>query len=71
MTLAEWMEANEVSDEQLAETLGLDRSTVSRIRRAKWVPSSSTIAAIVKASGGKVEAGSFFRPPYLVAESAA
>ena len=71
MTLAEWMDRHGISDEQLAAELGIDRSTVSRVRRATYRPSASQIALFVKASGGKVDARTFFREPYPQPEIAA
>lgn len=65
MTLAEWMKASDVSDEALAEKLGWDRSTISRVRRGKLIPSHGLIAAVVKASNGEVDPATFFRPPYV------
>lgn len=69
MMLAEWMEANEVSDEALAADLGIDRSTVSRVRRAKLLPSSTLIAQLVQRSGGAIDPRTFFRAPYPMAPS--
>ncbi len=67
MTLAEWMTKHGVKDRAMAERLGVDRSTVSRVRRAKQIPSSNLIAAIAEASGGAVQPNSFFQPPYVEA----
>lgn len=60
MTLAEWMARHGVDDDSLAEMLGVDRSTVSRIRRGKQIPSKDTMAAIVGVTGGDVEPNAFF-----------
>jgi transcriptional regulator with XRE-family HTH domain len=68
MTLAEWMEANGLTDETLAAALKIDRSTASRFRRAKMLPSSAAIAEIFRLSDGKVEPNSFFRAPYPLPE---
>jgi len=64
MTLAEWMDAHGISDEQLAADLQIDRSTVSRVRRAKLLPSSPLIAALVRNSCGAIDPRTFFQPPY-------
>lgn len=60
MKLAEWMAANGVDDVALAEAIGITRSSASRIRREKWVPSSATISKIVALTNGQVEPNSFF-----------
>lgn len=60
MTLSEWMAVNGVSDEMLAADLEIDRSTASRIRRGKLLPSSRLIARIVKLTGDAVPFESFF-----------
>lgn len=65
MTLAEWMAVAGLTDEGLAAALKIDRSTASRFRRAKMVPSSALIGEIFRLSGGQVEPNSFFRAPYL------
>ncbi len=69
MTLAEWMAANDVSDETLAAKLDIDRSTASRIRRSKLLPSSALIAKIAAFTGGEVQPNTFFGlPPAAAAE---
>lgn len=60
MTLSEWMAAKDVSDETLAAELGIDRSTASRIRRGKLLPSSRLIAKIVDLTRGAVPYQTFF-----------
>jgi transcriptional regulator with XRE-family HTH domain len=64
MTLAEWMATAGFADEDLAGALKIDRSTVSRFRRAKMLPSSALIAEIFRLSEGRVEPNSFFQDPY-------
>lgn len=70
MTLAEWMAANSISDETLAAELSIDRSTVSRVRRAKLLPSSALIVSFVKRSGGAIDPRTFFEAPYVDGEAA-
>lgn len=60
MTLSEWMEANGISDEGLAEKLEIDRSTVSRFRRGKLMPSNDTMRRIIEVTSGSVQPNSFF-----------
>lgn len=64
MTFAEWMAAEEVSDEAMAAALGVDRSTISRVRRGTMLPSSALIARLVQYSGNKIDPATFFAPPY-------
>lgn len=63
MRLAEWMVANGISDEKLAAELDIDRSTVSRIRRDKLLPSSALMAKIIKLTDGAVQPNTFFGLP--------
>lgn len=71
MTLGEWMEANGLSDEALAEKLSVDRSTASRFRRGKLMPSNDTMRRIIDVTGGVVQPNSFFglNPAPSAAES--
>lgn len=62
--LADWMAENGIDDDALAAALTIDRSTASRIRRGKLLPSSSLIARIVHLTDGAVPASSFFAAPY-------
>lgn len=57
------MTANSVSDEALAAALDIDRSTASRIRREKLLPSSVLIAKIADFTGGAVQPNTFFGIP--------
>ena len=63
MTLAQWMAANGVSDDQAAAQLGIDRSSVSRLRRGKHAPSWRLLPLIVAMTNGAVTAESFFGLP--------
>lgn len=56
MTLAEYMAANGLDDEAMAEKLSKSRVTVSRYRRGLEIPGSETIKQIVEATGGDVTA---------------
>lgn len=59
MKLSEWMIANGVSDDQLAEKVAVDRATISRLRRGKHRPSWPLVAKLSEISDGKVTANDF------------
>lgn len=67
----EWMQEAGVSDDDLAADLGVDRTTISRARRAALLPSSKLISAMVRHSGGKIDPRTFFQAPYPQSERAA
>jgi transcriptional regulator with XRE-family HTH domain len=62
MHLAEYMDANGLRDEDVAELLGVSRGTVSRIRRRKIRPGWHTIEKIRTATAGAVTADDFVGP---------
>lgn len=65
MRLEEWMDRTGVTDQALAERLTvvigkkIDRSTVSRIRRGKRMPSPEMMRALWEATEGTVMANDF------------
>ena len=59
MHLADYMEANGLSDQDVAEAIGVDRSTVSRLRRGETSPSKKTRIAIREMTNGAVTADDF------------
>lgn len=59
MTLAEFMEIENLTDASLAEKVGRDRSNVTRWRRGDTKPDFDALVAIEKMSGGKVTALDF------------
>jgi transcriptional regulator with XRE-family HTH domain len=59
MRLEDWMTATKATDQALATKLGVDRSTISRIRRGKRVPSVEIMRAIHEATSGAVSANDF------------
>lgn len=63
MRLNEWMTETGTTDDALAALVGVDRSTISRIRRGARVPSFATMQAICEATGGRVQPNSFFGLP--------
>lgn len=56
MRLSQWMADTHTSDEALALRIGVDRSTISRIRRGTRRPSADLMRAIREATGGAVSA---------------
>lgn len=65
--LADWMAANGMDDDALALALDIDRSTASRFRRGKLVPSRKSIDKIVTLTHGAVQPNTFFGLPPAVA----
>lgn len=61
MTLAEFMELENLTDAGLAEKVGRDRSNVTRWRRGDTKPDFEALVAIEKITGGKVTALDFAR----------
>lgn len=59
MTLAEYLKREKLTDAQFAGQIGVERSTVTRLR-GNQVPSSKTMAAIIAATNGEVTANDFF-----------
>jgi transcriptional regulator with XRE-family HTH domain len=56
MKLSEWMEANRLTDEQFAVRVGIDRTTLSRVRRGLKDPSASLMRRIKSVTDGAVTA---------------
>jgi transcriptional regulator with XRE-family HTH domain len=62
MKLDDWMAKRRVSDELLANELGVSRATVSRLRRGLQVPSMRLAARIAEFTKGRVTANDFMPP---------
>lgn len=60
MTLGEWMMRAELDDTAVAVSLGVNRSTVNRVRRGVMPASGRFIAKCIAVSGGAIDANSFF-----------
>lgn len=61
MTLAEYLRDRAISDADFAALIGVDRSTVNRLRRdTGQMPSAATLQAIAKATDGNVTANDFW-----------
>ena len=56
MKLSEFMQAQSLSDDDMAEKLGISRATVSRYRRGLVTPSPEVMKNIVELSGGVITA---------------
>lgn len=59
MTLQEWMDANGVTDADVAARAAVDRSTISRVRRGKIAPSLTLAVALNAITAGCVPMQSF------------
>lgn len=59
MNLAEFMKAEGINDQQLAEKVKRDRSNVLRWRNGTTKPDFAALVEIEKISGGKVTARDF------------
>lgn len=60
MRLSHYLEKRKLGDAEFASLIGVDRSTVSRLRRTNQKPSEITLSAIVRATNGKVTANDFW-----------
>lgn len=63
MTLAQYLNEHAISDADFAVKIGVNRSTVSRLRRGDHtgqLPSRATIEAIAKETNGAVTANDFW-----------
>lgn len=56
MTLAEYMAANGLDDDAMAEKIDKARVTVSRYRRGLEIPGTETVKKIVEVTAGVVTA---------------
>lgn len=59
MKLEQYLELTKQSDAAFAELIGLEKSTVWRIRNGKVFPSWRTMQAIERATGGAVQPNDF------------
>lgn len=60
MKLADWMALHGLTDDDLAQRLGVDRSSASRYRRGKQIPASTIMVKIAEVTEGEVRPDSFF-----------
>lgn len=59
MNLAQYLADNGITEAEFARQTGLYQSTIHRIKRGA-VPGPATMAAIVKATDGKVQPNDFY-----------
>ena len=59
MRLSKWMALNGMADGHLAEKTGVDRATISRIRRGKHRPSWELMLRLREMTQGAVTADDF------------
>lgn len=59
MHLSDFMEARDLDDQTVADAIGVDRSTVSRLRRGHTYPSRKTARALREFTKGAVTADDF------------
>lgn len=59
MKLETYLSERSISDATFAQAIGVDRSSISRMRRGQ-IPSKDVMVKIADATGGKVTANDFF-----------
>ena len=62
MKLSQYLEAVALTDTAFAAKVGMSQSQISRLRRGLSKPSWDAVAAIERATGGKVKAADFAGP---------
>ena len=62
MTLREWIIDQGLTQRAAADRFGVQEITLSRWLTGKAIPRRDQMAAIRDATGGRVEAGSFYQP---------
>ena len=60
MTLTDYLAEHDLSDADFALRIGVNRSTISRLRRTNQRPSFETMNAIAAATDGVVTANDFW-----------
>lgn len=60
MKLSTYLETNGLSDADFAALIGVDRSSVTRMRAGNQTPSLRTMQTIAEKTGGAVTANDFF-----------
>ena len=60
MTLAEYLKTESLTEAAFAAIVGVDQSTVHRLRAKGQVPSRDLMVTIFEKTGGKVRADDFF-----------
>lgn len=60
MKLIDYRNENDLSASELARSIGVSHTTILRLEQYKIAPSQKLVAAIVKATGGKVMPNDLF-----------
>jgi len=60
MTLDEYLSSHEITETEFAAAIGVDQSTVNRLRKNGQVPSKPVMLRIYDATRGRVRADDFF-----------
>lgn len=60
MQLTDYLSQQDISDADFAALIGVDRSSVHRMRNGKQMPSVDVMRAIAEHTGGNVTANDFF-----------
>lgn len=60
MKLSDYMAGKELDDQALADELGVDRSTIFRVRKGTHKPSPALMAQIAKLTEGAVLPNDYF-----------
>jgi transcriptional regulator with XRE-family HTH domain len=63
MTLNEYMRQHKLRDADMAESLAMDRSNISRLRRGLILPSARVLSRISTATKGAVTPNDFYNVP--------
>lgn len=63
MKLSDYMAANGLTDDAVAQRIGRDRSFVTRLRQGRANPSLRTLQDLASATNGAVSAEDFFPQP--------
>ena len=63
MKLSDYLSERSISDGEFAEKIGVDRSSVSRLRRGVTRPNWPTIERIISETSGAVTANDFLPAP--------
>lgn len=63
MKLADYMAANGLTDDAVAQRIGRDRSFVTKLRQGRASPSMRTARDLAEATNGAVSAEDFFPQP--------
>ena len=60
MTLNQYLSDAKINDQDFATLIGVERSTVTRLRGGNQIPKPDVMRAIAETTSGKVTANDFF-----------